>query len=87
MRAGRFDRQIIVDMPDVNERKAIFKVHLHSLKLDKTVDVEKLSNQTPGFSGADIANVCNEVSGLREAIRRQLVTRTLTKPLIELLVV
>lgn len=62
MRAGRFDRQIIVDMPDVNERKAIFKVHLHSLKLDKTVDVEKLSNQTPGFSGADIANVCNEAA-------------------------
>ena len=62
MRAGRFDRQIIVDMPDVNERKAIFQVHLKPLKLDKTVDIEKLSNQTPGFSGADIANVCNEAA-------------------------
>ena len=62
MRAGRFDRQIIVDMPDVNERKAIFQVHLKPIKLDKTVDVEKLANQTPGFSGADIANVCNEAA-------------------------
>ena len=62
MRAGRFDRQIIVDMPDVNERKAIFQVHLKPLKLDKTVDIERLSNQTPGFSGADIANVCNEAA-------------------------
>ena len=62
MRAGRFDRQIIVDMPDVNERKAIFKVHLQPLKLDKSVNIEKLSNQTPGFSGADIANVCNEAA-------------------------
>ena len=62
MRAGRFDRQIIVDMPDVNERKAIFQVHLKPLKLDKSVDIERLSNQTPGFSGADIANVCNEAA-------------------------
>ncbi|MBM72538.1 MAG: peptidase M41 [Crocinitomicaceae bacterium] len=62
MRAGRFDRQIIVDMPDVNERKAIFQVHLKPIKLDKTVDIEKLANQTPGFSGADIANVCNEAA-------------------------
>jgi cell division protease FtsH len=62
MRAGRFDRQIIVDMPDVNERKAIFKVHLKPIKLAKTVDVEHLSNQTPGFSGADIANICNEAA-------------------------
>ena len=71
MRAGRFDRQIIVDMPDVNERKAIFQVHLKPLKLDKTVDIERLSNQTPGFSGADIANVCNEaVFLLQGAIRK-----------------
>ncbi len=62
MRAGRFDRQIIVDMPDVNERKSIFKVHLKPIKLDKTVDIDRLSNQTPGFSGADIANVCNEAA-------------------------
>ena len=62
MRAGRFDRQIIVDMPDVNERKAIFQVHLKPLKLNKSVNVDRLSNQTPGFSGADIANVCNEAA-------------------------
>ena len=62
MRAGRFDRQIIVDMPDVNERKAIFQVHLKPIKLDKTVDTDKLASQTPGFSGADIANVCNEAA-------------------------
>ena len=62
MRAGRFDRQIIVDMPDVNERKAIFQVHLKPIKLDKSVDIDRLSNQTPGFSGADIANVCNEAA-------------------------
>ena len=62
MRAGRFDRQIIVDMPDVNERKSIFQVHLKPLKLDKSVDIDRLSNQTPGFSGADIANICNEAA-------------------------
>ncbi len=62
MRAGRFDRQIIVDMPDVNERKAIFQVHLKPIKLGKSVDVDKLASQTPGFSGADIANVCNEAA-------------------------
>jgi ATP-dependent metalloprotease FtsH len=60
MRAGRFDRQIHVELPDLEERKAIFKVHLKPLKLDDTVDVEFLAKQTPGFSGADIANVCNE---------------------------
>lgn len=60
MRAGRFDRQIHVELPDLEERKAIFKVHLKPLKLDDTVNVEFLSKQTPGFSGADIANVCNE---------------------------
>ena len=60
MRAGRFDRQIYVDLPDLNERKEIFKVHLKPLKTIKTLDVEFLAKQTPGFSGADIANVCNE---------------------------
>lgn len=62
MRAGRFDRQIYVDMPDLNERKDIFKVHLKPLKLDITVDVDFLAKQTPGFSGADIANICNEAA-------------------------
>jgi len=60
LRAGRFDRQIYVDLPDLRERKEIFNVHLKPLKLNKNVDVEFLSRQTPGFSGADIANVCNE---------------------------
>jgi len=62
MRAGRFDRQIFVDLPDVRERKAIFKVHLRPLKKAANLDVEFLSKQTPGFSGADIANVCNEAA-------------------------
>ncbi|MBK7309739.1 MAG: ATP-dependent zinc metalloprotease FtsH [Sphingobacteriaceae bacterium] len=62
MRAGRFDRQIYVDMPDLNERKEIFKVHLKKIKIDESVDVEFLARQTPGFSGADIANICNEAA-------------------------
>jgi cell division protease FtsH len=62
MRAGRFDRQIYVDLPDRNERKEIFEVHIKPLKLAKDVDIEFLSRQTPGFSGADIANVCNEAA-------------------------
>ena len=62
LRAGRFDRQIHVDLPDLNERKEVFGVHLKPLKLDKTVDVDLLARQTPGFSGADIANVCNEAA-------------------------
>ena len=62
LRAGRFDRQIHVDLPDLNERKAIFGVHMRPLKLDPSVDVDILSRQTPGFSGADIANVCNEAA-------------------------
>ena len=62
MRAGRFDRQIYVDLPDLNERREIFKVHLKPLKSVKTLDVEFLAKQTPGFSGADIANVCNEAA-------------------------
>ncbi len=62
LRAGRFDRQINVDLPDLTERKAIFNVHLRPLKTDDSVDVDFLSRQTPGFSGADIANVCNEAA-------------------------
>ncbi len=62
LRAGRFDRQIHVDLPDLNERKAVFGVHLKPLKLDQSVDVDLLARQTPGFSGADIANVCNEAA-------------------------
>lgn len=62
MRAGRFDRQIYVDMPDLNERRAIFGVHLKPLKISTEIDVEFLAKQTPGFSGADIANLCNEAA-------------------------
>ena len=62
LRAGRFDRQIHVDLPDLNERKEVFMVHLRPLKLDDTVDVDFLARQTPGFSSADIANVCNEAA-------------------------
>lgn len=69
MRAGRFDRQIYVDMPDLNERREIFKVHLGPIKVDETIDIEFLAKQTPGFSGADIANICNEAALI--AARRQ----------------
>ncbi len=62
MRAGRFDRQIHVDLPDLNERREIFLVHLKPLKLDENLDIDFLARQTPGFSGADIANVCNEAA-------------------------
>ncbi|MEA4985025.1 ATP-dependent zinc metalloprotease FtsH [bioreactor metagenome] len=62
LRAGRFDRQIHVDLPDVHERKQIFNVHLRPVKINETVDVNFLAKQTPGFSGADIANVCNEAA-------------------------
>ena len=62
LRAGRFDRQIHLDLPNLNERKEVFNVHLRNLKLNKDVDVEFLARQTPGFSGADIANVCNEAA-------------------------
>ncbi|MCO4813109.1 MAG: ATP-dependent zinc metalloprotease FtsH [Flavobacteriales bacterium] len=61
-RAGRFDRQIYVDMPDLNERREIFAVHLKPLKLEENIDIEFLAKQTPGFSGADIANLCNEAA-------------------------
>ncbi len=62
LRAGRFDRQIHVDLPDLNERKAIFQVHLRPLKVDASLNLDFLARQTPGFSGADIANVCNEAA-------------------------
>lgn len=62
LRAGRFDRQIHVDLPDIHERKQIFNVHLRPVKIDESVDVNFLAKQTPGFSGADIANVCNEAA-------------------------
>lgn len=62
LRAGRFDRQIHVDLPDLNERKEIFEVHMRRLKMDESVDKDLLARQTPGFSGADIANVCNEAA-------------------------
>lgn len=76
MRPGRFDRVIYVDMPDINERKEIFEVHLKKLKLDQSVDVDFLSRQTPGFSGADIANICNEAAliaarGDKEVVGKQ----------------
>ncbi|MDR1810098.1 MAG: ATP-dependent zinc metalloprotease FtsH [Prevotella sp.] len=62
LRAGRFDRQIHVDLPDLNDRKQVFKVHLRPIKIDDSVDIDFLARQTPGFSGADIANVCNEAA-------------------------
>ncbi len=62
LRAGRFDRQIHVDLPDLSERKEVFGVHLKPIKIDETVDLDLLARQTPGFSGADIANVCNEAA-------------------------
>ena len=62
LRAGRFDRQIYVELPDLNDRVAIFNVHLRNIKIDESVDVDLLARQTPGFSGADIANVCNEAA-------------------------
>lgn len=75
MRAGRFDRQIYVDMPDMNERKEIFKVHLKHIKIDETVDVDFLARQTPGFSGADIANICNEAALIAARSNKKQVTR------------
>jgi cell division protease FtsH len=76
MRAGRFDRQIYIDLPDLNERKKIFEVHLRPLKVSEKLDHDFLAKQTPGFSGADIANVCNEAALVaarkdKEAIERQ----------------
>jgi ATP-dependent metalloprotease FtsH len=74
MRAGRFDRQIHVELPDLNEREAIFKVHLRPIKLEKSFDIGFMAKQTPGFSGADIANVCNE-SALIAAGKTRLLLR------------
>ncbi|MDX2174073.1 MAG: ATP-dependent zinc metalloprotease FtsH [Bacteroidota bacterium] len=75
MRAGRFDRQIYVDMPDLNERKEIFQVHLKKIKIDATVDIEFLARQTPGFSGADIANICNEAALIAARSNKKTVTK------------
>ena len=75
LRAGRFDRQIHVELPDLIERGEIFKVHLRPLKLNKDVKVEFLAKQTPGFSGADIANVCNEAALIAARINRDSVTK------------
>jgi len=75
MRAGRFDRQIYVDMPDMNERKEIFLVHLKPLKLEKDLDIDFLAKQTPGFSGADIANICNEAALIAARKLRKSVTK------------
>lgn len=76
LRAGRFDRQIYVELPDLNDRVAIFNVHLRKIKTDESVDVDLLARQTPGFSGADIANVCNEAALIaarqnKESVQRQ----------------
>ena len=75
LRAGRFDRQIHVELPDLQERKEIFMVHLRPLKLDESVDIDFLSKQTPGFSGADIANVCNEAALIAARGGRKKVTK------------
>ena len=75
LRAGRFDRQIHVDLPNLNERKEVFMVHLKPIKLDASVDVDLLARQTPGFSGADIANVCNEAALIAARHEKQAVTK------------
>ncbi|MCM1504379.1 MAG: ATP-dependent zinc metalloprotease FtsH [Muribaculum sp.] len=75
MRAGRFDRQIYVDLPDLNDRVAIFKVHLRNIKTDESLDIETLARQTPGFSGADIANVCNEAALIAARGNKKAVTK------------
>ena len=75
LRPGRFDRQIYVDMPDLNERKEIFKVHLKPLKYDQELDIEFLAKQTPGFSGADIANICNEAALIAARRKKKVVEK------------
>jgi cell division protease FtsH len=75
MRAGRFDRQIYVDLPDLPDRVEIFKVHLRKVKIDNSLDIELLARQTPGFSGADIANVCNEAALIAARHNKQTVTK------------
>ncbi|WP_419032815.1 ATP-dependent zinc metalloprotease FtsH, partial [Dysgonomonas gadei] len=76
LRAGRFDRQIYVDLPDLNDRKQIFKVHLRPIKIDDSADIEFLARQTPGFSGADIANVCNEAALIAARNHKKVVTES-----------
>lgn len=75
LRAGRFDRQIHVELPDLNERKEIFGVHLRPIKIDQSVDAEFLARQTPGFSGADIANVCNEAALIAARVGKSFVQK------------
>ena len=75
-RAGRFDRQIFVDLPDINDRKEIFTVHLKNIKTDSSLDLDLLARQTPGFSGADIANICNEAALLAARNEKEFVSRT-----------
>ena len=75
LRAGRFDRQIYVELPELNDRVAIFKVHLKNIKIDDTVDIDLLARQTPGFSGADIANVCNEAALIAARHNKDVVQR------------
>ena len=75
LRAGRFDRQIHVDLPDLNERKEVFGVHLRPIKIDDSVDIDLLARQTPGFSGADIANVCNEAALIAARHRKNFVSK------------
>ena len=75
LRAGRFDRQIYVDLPDLPDRVAIFKVHLRNIKIDQALDIDLLARQTPGFSGADIANVCNEAALIAARHNKSSVTK------------
>ncbi|MDX2431748.1 MAG: ATP-dependent zinc metalloprotease FtsH [Bacteroides sp.] len=75
LRAGRFDRQIHVELPDLNERRAIFEVHMKPIKMDKTINMDFLARQTPGFSGADIANVCNEAALIAARQDKKMVER------------
>ena len=75
LRAGRFDRQIYVELPDLNDRKEVFKVHLRPIKIDESVDIEFLARQTPGFSGADIANVCNEAALIAARNKKEFVQK------------
>ena len=74
-RAGRFDRQIFVDLPDINDRKEIFTVHLKNIKTDSSLDLDLLARQTPGFSGADIANICNEAALIAASNEKEFVSR------------
>lgn len=75
LRAGRFDRQIYVELPDLNDRKEIFRVHLRPIKIDDSIDIEFLARQTPGFSGADIANVCNEAALIAARSKKKFVQK------------